>query len=98
MAHLYCTATNTGVGFFTHQDHASFYLSGHDGKIWVVGNKRKGRAWIQRVNGTPKTAAEAQAIVDRKVEEQQAEWDNLPEAQKTSSPVNMPRPVKYTLP
>jgi len=97
MAHLYCTATNTGVGFFTHSDRTSFFLCALDG-IWVVGNKRTGRAWIQRVNGTPKTAAEAQAIVDGKVEEQQAEWDNLTEAQKTSSPVNMPRPVKYTLP
>ena len=95
MAHLYCTATNTGVGFFTHQDHASFYLSGHDGKIWVVGNKRKGRAWIQRVNGTPKTAAEAQTIVDTAVEEDQATWNALSAEEKLNRPN---RPEKYTLP
>jgi hypothetical protein len=29
MANTYCTATNTGKGFFTHQDRNDFYLSGH---------------------------------------------------------------------
>ena len=38
MANTYCTATNTGKGFFTHQDRNDFYLSGHPGDVWVVGN------------------------------------------------------------
>ena len=38
MAYTYCTATNTGKGFFTHDDRTNFYLSGHPGNVWVVGN------------------------------------------------------------
>jgi hypothetical protein len=52
------------------------------------------------VSGTGKTAAEAQAIVDGKIEEGQATWDALPEAEKAPSVgfENRTRPVKYTLP
>ena len=100
MANTYCTATNTGKGFFTHEDRNDFYLSGHPGDVWVVGNNPAGIGWINRVSGTGKTAAEAQAIVDGKVEEGQAEWDALPEAEKapTAGYENQTRPVKYTLP
>ena len=42
MANTYCTATNTGHGFFTHQDRNDFYLSGHPGDVWVVGNNAAG--------------------------------------------------------
>ena len=45
-----------------------FYLSGHPGDVWVVGNNPAGVSWINRVSGTGKTAAEAQAIVDGEVE------------------------------
>ena len=38
MANTYCTATNFGKGFFTHEDRNDFYLSGHAGDVWVVGN------------------------------------------------------------
>jgi len=78
MANTYCTATNTGKGFVTNQDRNDFYLSGHPGNVWVVGDSsckecgtssnEKGVAWINRVNGTIKTKAEAQAIVDAVVE------------------------------
>tara|TARA_R110000751_G_C13741495_1_gene477485 strand:+ start:186 stop:488 length:303 start_codon:yes stop_codon:yes gene_type:complete len=100
MANLYCTATNTGTGFFTHQDRKNFYLSSHEGDVWVVGDNSTGAAWINRVNGTTKVKADAQAIVDGKIEEAQARWDALPEAEKAPTvgyELNK-KPVKYILP
>jgi hypothetical protein len=94
MANTYCTATNTGKGFFTHQDRNDFYLSGHAGDVWVVGNNAAGVAWINRVKGTAKTKAEAQAIVDGKVEEAQVAYD----AKSAEHKAEHSRPVKYTLP
>ena len=97
MANTYCTATNTGHGFFTHQDRNDFYLSGHAGDVWVVGDNSKGASWISRVSGTSKTKEEAQAIVDGKIAEDQARWDDLPEGDK--APIKgYSRPVTYTLP
>jgi hypothetical protein len=98
MANTYCTATNTGKGFFTHPDRNDFYLSGHAGDVWVVGDNSKGAAWINRVSGTDKTVVEAQAIVDGKVEEEQTAWDDLPEADKAPAVDYNTRPEKYTLP
>ena len=98
MANLYCTATNTGKDFFTHRDRSNFYLSGHPGDIWVVGNNAPGVAWIDRVNGTTKTKVEAQAILDGVVETAQTAWDLLPEAEKAPAIRSNPRPAKYTLP
>jgi len=98
MANTYCTATNTGKGFFTHEDRNNFYLSGHAGDVWVVGNNNHGISWINRVNGTAKVKADAQAIVDGVVEESQTAWDALPEAEKAPAREDIIRPVKYTLP
>jgi hypothetical protein len=98
MANTYCTATHTGKGFFTHQDRNDFFLSGHPGDVWVVGNNPAGVSWINRVNGTGKTKAEAQAIVDGIMETAQADWDALPEAEKAPAVAHVIRPVKYTLP
>ena len=100
MANTYCTATNFGKGFFTHEDRNDFYLSGHAGDVWVVGNNNAGVSWINRVSGTAKLKAEAQAIVDGKVEESQADWDNLPADQKAPAEgfATETRPTKYTLP
>ena len=95
MANLYCTATNWGKDFFTHEDRNDFYLSGHPGDVWVVGNNAAGVSWINRVTGTGKTKAEAQAIVDGKVEEGQATWDALSAEEKLIRPG---RPEKYILP
>ena len=95
MANTYCTASNWGKDFFTHQDRNAFYLSGHPGDVWSIGNNAHGVSWINRVNGTAKVKADAQAIVDAKVEEGQAEWDAFTEEQKVSQPN---RPLKYTLP
>ena len=52
---IYGTATNTGKGFFTHEDRRNFFLrgyGGHDGSnpidVWVVGNNEKGADDIGR--------------------------------------------------
>jgi len=94
MANTYCTATNWGKGFFTHEDRNDFYLSGHAGDVWVVGNNAAGVSWINRVSGTAKVKADAQAIVDAKIEENQVTFDALSAEEKA----NHSRPVKYTLP
>jgi len=94
MENTYCVATSWGKDFFTHQDRNHFYLSRHIGNIWVVGNNAHGVSWINRVNGTAKVKAEAQAIVDAKIEEDQAEWDTFSEGYKAA----YPRPEKYILP
>ena len=98
MENTYCVATNWGKGFFTHQDRNAFYLAGHPGDIWVIGNNAHGVSWINRVNGTAKLKAEAQAIVDAKIEEAQAEWDALPEAERAPAREHVTRPEKYILP
>ena len=94
MANLYCTATSTGKGFFTHKDRNDFYLSGHEGNIWVVGNNAAGVSWINRVSGTAKVKADAQAIVDGKVEEAIVDYN----AETAEYKANHSIPVKYTLP
>jgi len=100
MANTYCVATNFGKNFFTNQDRNAFYLSGHAADVWVIGNNAHGVSWINRVNGTAKLKAEAQALVDGKIEEGQAEWDALPEAEKAPAVgfETLTRPEKYTLP
>ena len=94
MANTYCTATNTGKGFFTHEDRQNFYLSGHGGDVWVVGNNAAGVSWINRVNGTAKTKAEAQAIVDGKVDEGIVVWNALSAEEQARTE----KPTKHTLP
>ena len=97
MENTYCVATSWGKDFFTHQDRNAFYLSGHLGDVWSIGNNAAGVSWINRINGTAKLKAEAQAIVDGKIEEAQTVWDALPEAEKSPATHNI-RPEKYTLP
>ena len=94
MANTYCTATNTGKNFFTHEDRNDFYLSGHAGDVWVVGNNPAGIGWINRVSGTGKLKAEAQSIVDGTVEEAQVAWDTSSAEYKAQHS----RPEKYILP
>jgi hypothetical protein len=94
MANTYCTATNTGKDFFTHEDRNAFYLSGHPGDVWVVGNNPAGVSWINRISGTAKVKADAQAIVDGQIEKGQAIFDALSAADKLTHI----RPAKYTLP
>ena len=94
MANTYCTATNFGKGFFTHEDRNDFSLSGHAGDVWVVGNNAAGVSWINRVSGTGKTKAEAQTIVDGKVDEAIVAWEAL----SAEEQARQSKPVKYTLP
>jgi len=94
MANTYCTATNTGKGFFTHQDRHDFFLSGHPGDVWVVGNNAAGVSWINRVSGTAKVKADAQAIVDGKIEEAQVIYD----AESAEHKARYSRPETYILP
>ena len=94
MAYKYCTATNWGKNFFTHEERKQFYLSGHPGEVWVVGDNLYGDQWIAKVNGAIKTKEEAQAIVDGKIEEAQATYDALSDEEKELQS----RPVKYNLP
>ena len=94
MAYKYCTATNWGKNFFTHEERKQFYLRGHAGDVWVVGDNHYGDDWIAKVDGALKTKEEAQAIVTAKIEESQAAYDALSaEEQERQS-----RPVVYNLP
>jgi hypothetical protein len=94
MAYKYCTATNWGKNFFTHEERRNFYLSGHPGDVWVVGDNTFGDQWIGKVSGVSKTKEEAQAIVDGKIAEAQAAYDALPAEQQELQT----RPVNYNLP
>ena len=95
MAHfIYGTATNTGKGFFTHQDRLNFFLRGYPAEVWVVSNNEKGAVWLADKNCVEKTKAEAQALVTTEVEASQAAWDaSSAEEQATRS-----RPSDITLP
>ena len=80
---IYGTATNTGKGFFTHQDRLDFSLrgySGHDGsnyvEVWCIGNNEKGAYWLAEKSGTEKTKAEAQALVKAADDLARTAWDN----------------------
>ena len=94
MAYKYCTATNWGKNFFTHEERKHFYLRGHPGKVWVVGDNLYGDQWISKVAGAIKTKEEAQAIVTTEIEAQQAAYDALSDEEKELQN----RPVVYNLP
>ena len=93
---IYGTATNTGKGFFTHEDRLNFFLRGYPGDVWVVGNNEKGALWLAEKNGVEKTKAEAQALVAAKVQEAQAAWDAQSDEEKADP--SRPRPGDITLP
>jgi len=99
---IYGTATNTGKGFFTHEDRRNFFLrgyTGHDGSnyidTWVVGNNEKGAMWLADKNGTEKTKSEAQTLVSAAVTLAQNAWDALSDEAKAAS---SGRPGAITLP
>jgi len=77
MANLYCTATYTGHGFITRDEALKVKITAHPGNIWGVENNDHGVAWINKVGGTSKTKAEAEAIIAEITEESQARWDAL---------------------
>ena len=97
MAHfIYGTATNTGKGFFTHQDRLNFFLRGYPAEVWCVGNNVEGARWLAEKNGVEKTKSEAQALVTAEVEAGQAAYDAL-SAEEQARPGNS-RPSDITLP
>ena len=80
---IYGTATNTGKGFFTHQDRRDFFLRnypGHDGSnavdVWVIGANERGACWLADRNAIKKTEAEAQALVKAADDLARTAWDN----------------------
>ena len=95
MAHfIYGTATNTGKGFFTHEDRQNFFLRGYPADVWCVGNNVEGARWLAEKNGVEKTKAEAQALITAVVEADQAAWDAL-SAEEQARTI---RPGPITLP
>lgn len=94
MAYKYCTATNWGKNFFTHEERKQFYLSGHPGNVWIVGDNMFGDQWIGKVSGALKTKSEAQAIVTGEIETAQEAFDALSEEEQALQN----RPVVYNLP
>jgi len=99
---MYGTATNTGKGFFTHEDRRNFFLrgySGHDGSnyvdVWVIGYNEKGALWLAEKSGTEKTKSEAQALVNAATTLAQNAWDALSDEEKA---IQGPRPTAVTIP
>ena len=92
---IYGTATNTGKGFFTHEDRQKFFLRGYPADVWMVGNNVEGARWLAEKNGVEKTKSEAQALVTAEVEAGQAAWDALSAEEQARSPG---RPSDITLP
>jgi hypothetical protein len=91
---IYGTATNTGKGFFTHEDRRAFFLRGYPAEVWVVGNNEKGALWLAEKNGVEKTKSEAQTLVTADVEAAQAAYDALSDEAKG----RINRPGDVTLP
>jgi len=94
MAYKYCTATNWGKDFFTHEERKQFHLSGHGGDVWVVGDNLYGDQWIGKVSGAIKSKSEAQAIVTAEIEAAQAAYDAL----SADEQALQTRPAIYNLP
>tara|TARA_R100001086_G_scaffold195816_1_gene112631 strand:+ start:52 stop:363 length:312 start_codon:yes stop_codon:yes gene_type:complete len=99
---MYGTATNTGKGFFTHQDRLKFFLrnyNGHDGSkhvdIWVIGNNENGALWLAEKNGVEKTKTEAQNLVNASTTLAQNAYDSMSAEEKA---LHGPRPTAITLP
>ena len=78
MVYRYCTATNTGVGFITHQENVSLSLYGTSFDIWRVPEGSVGDAWITKVSGTNLTTPAAQQMLDDVLSDNQAAWDADP--------------------
>ena len=73
---IYGTATNTGKGFFTHEDRRNFFLRGYPANVWVVGNNEKGATWLAEKNGVEKTKTQAQTLVTAVVDTAKETWDD----------------------
>jgi len=97
MAYKYCVAECWGKGFITHDDSSKFQISGFPGNVWQIpANNQDANLWVNKVAGSFKTKAEAQAIVDVEVTAAQAAWDALPDSEK-NNPVRRQRPTAIVL-
>jgi hypothetical protein len=96
--HQYCVAENWGKGFIEHSESRKIAFSGLPGNVWQVpAHNKDANLWINKVLGTAKTLAEAQAIVDVEVTAAQAAWDALPDAEKAPAVEGNTRPADITL-
>ena len=101
MAYKYCVKENWGKNFFTHEERRQMFLQGHPGNVWVVDDNIFGDQWLRKVEGTNKTKAEAQAIVDGEIEDAQDAWDadNVDGETSAQKIARLgAKPVKYNLP
>ena len=97
MAYKYCVAECWGKGFITHSDSSKYQVSGFPGNVWQIpANNQDANLWVNKVAGSFKTKAEAQAIVDVEITAAQAAWDALPDAQK-KAPIGRQRPTAIVL-
>ena len=99
MARIYCTATNTGKGFITHEEQENIIFLepvSYPGNVWQVEDNSTGQAWITKVNGVSKTKTEAQALVDAAITQAQSDWDDLPDDSPDKQGYNT-RPESITI-
>ena len=59
----YYQATNTGIGFITHEDNETSHVAGFPADIWVTENT----TWATRVGAVEKSKEEAQALVNASI-------------------------------
>jgi len=91
----YSVMTNTGKGFITNEDSRAFWISGQPANVWIATDCRESRHWVARNNGVSKTKAEAQALVNTEVTNNQNAWDALSDEAKA---LTGGRPGNVTLP
>ena len=82
----YCVAENWGKGFIEHDESRKITFTGYPANVWGLPiNNKDANLWINKVLGTVKTRAEAQALVDAQIDSEQTAWDNDNESGETSS-------------
>jgi len=97
----YCVAENWGKGFIEHDESSKITFIGYPANVWGLPiNNKDANLWINKVLGTVKTRAEAQALVDAQIDSEQTAWDNDNVTDETSSEKEQRigfRPVDITL-
>ena len=84
MTYKYCVAENWGKGFIEQEDARLFKPSGFPGNVWrIPANNKDANLWVNKVAGSFKTTAEAQAIVDAVILQAQTNYDVQTETLKT---------------
>jgi len=93
---LYFKGTNTGKGFITHEDRATFEVYVY-GNIFVTDSGSPAEVWGVRNGLESITKEAAQSVVDAAVEANVIEWDKLPTEEKEGTLLNE-RPKTVPLP